>query len=55
VDKTLPYRSSDHDPIIIDIALNDSDSEEEPEAGSFGWPMLLLGGLSLLGLRRRKH
>ena len=53
-----PFRSSDHDPVIVDFSFDavvtPADPAEEDEGGSFGFPMLALGLLSLLGLRRRK-
>ncbi|WP_252179869.1 ExeM/NucH family extracellular endonuclease [Endozoicomonas sp. 4G] len=63
VNPDSPFRSSDHDPVIIDIRLDSGVSagddagiteEEEIEGGSFGFPMLGLGILSLFILRRRK-
>ena len=46
VDSSSPFRSSDHDPVIVDIDMG---------AGSFGLPMVAIGLLSLLQLRRRQQ
>ena len=76
VRENSPFRSSDHDPVIVDLALaedpsipmiplepstpvDDSGSgvnagDDDDDGGSFGMPMLMLGILSVLGLRRRK-
>ena len=56
VNPDSPFRSSDHDPVIIDLALADTEEEEEEEeeeSGSMGIPMLLFGALALLGRRRK--
>nr|WP_283777725.1 ExeM/NucH family extracellular endonuclease [Sansalvadorimonas sp. 2012CJ34-2] len=57
--ESSPFRSSDHDPVLIDLDLTKTEPGEEgvnsgDGGGSFGFPMLSLGLLSLLGLRRRK-
>lgn len=53
-----PYRSSDHDPVIVDIDLQDPEnkpSTQNSSSGSFGW-LSILGLLGLTGysLRSRK-
>ncbi|MGB1272594.1 MAG: hypothetical protein ACPG5T_11025 [Endozoicomonas sp.] len=51
-----PFRSSDHDPVMIDVNYNkDSgiNTGDDAEGGSFGFPMPGLGMLLLLILRRR--
>lgn len=53
-----PYRSSDHDPVIVDIDLQDPEnkpSTQKSSSGSFGW-LSILGLLGLTGysLRSRK-
>ncbi|KAK0333302.1 hypothetical protein LTR94_021363 [Friedmanniomyces endolithicus] len=53
------YRSSDHDPVIVDLDLNDAvvNDDDKTSAGSTGmWSALGLIGLALYGsLRRRKN
>mgnify|MGYP006198187073 CR=1 FL=1 len=53
------YRSSDHDPVIVDLDLNDAvvNDDDKTHAGSTGlWSALGLIGLALYGsLRRRKN
>jgi len=53
------YRSSDHDPVIVDLDLNDAvvNDDDKTSAGSTGlWSALGLISLALYGsLRRRKH
>lgn len=55
------YRSSDHDPIIVDLDLNertDEASDNDTDAGSFGiWSILLLMALStyMYTVRRPQH
>ncbi|MGI9277699.1 MAG: ExeM/NucH family extracellular endonuclease [Endozoicomonas sp.] len=46
VDASSPFRSSDHDPVIVDIDMG---------AGSLGLPMAAIGLLALLQLRRRQR
>lgn len=57
VNPDSPFRSSDHDPVMIDVNF-DKDSGintgDDTEGGSFGFPMLGLGMLSLFILRRRR-
>ncbi|MRI32220.1 endonuclease [Endozoicomonas sp. OPT23] len=59
------YSSSDHDPVLIDLNLGGEVVRPEPAepssgsanssgGGSFGFPMLGLGLLSLFGLRRKR-
>ena len=60
------FSSSDHDPVLIDMDLGGeivappaavegvNTGDDNDDGGSFGFPMLGLGLLSLLGLRRRK-
>ncbi|AYA04443.1 ExeM/NucH family extracellular endonuclease [Acinetobacter sp. WCHAc010034] len=59
--KDDPYRSSDHDPVIVDLALNDAAVQPPQDSEkSVGGSMGLFGMLSMLGLavfaqvRRRK-
>jgi len=56
-----PYRSSDHDPIIVDLDLNDAAVQPPQDSAKIGGgSMGLFGMLSMLGLavfaqlRRRK-
>ena len=53
------YRSSDHDPVIVDLDLNDAvvNDDDKTSAGSTGlWSALGLISLALYGsLRRRKN
>ena len=53
------YRSSDHDPVIVDLDLNDAvvNDDDKTSAGSTGlWSALGLIGLALYSsLRRRKN
>ncbi|WP_461537641.1 ExeM/NucH family extracellular endonuclease [Spongorhabdus nitratireducens] len=63
VDANSPFRSSDHDPVLIDVDLSSEPTPPTPtppssggsDGGSFGFPMLALGLMSLLGLRRKKR
>ena len=52
------YRSSDHDPVIVDLDLNDAEngpSISNASAGSFGWLSILgLFGLASYSLYSRK-
>ena len=56
------FRSSDHDPVIVDLELNSSTISEQPQrdtksgGGSLNWLSILgLSLLALVGWRRRNH
>ncbi len=53
------FRSSDHDPVVIDMAFKPKDSSgtntgDDDDSGSMGWFTLGLGLLGLAGRRRKK-
>ena len=51
-----PFRSSDHDPVLVDIALAPkAQPVVQDDAGSFGLPMFGLGLLAVFGRLRRKR
>lgn len=52
-----PYRSSDHDPVIVDLDLRDDEvkaSTDKSSSGSFGW-LSILGLLGLAGYSTRSR
>ncbi|MCH7337245.1 ExeM/NucH family extracellular endonuclease [Acinetobacter sp. NIPH 2699] len=52
-----PYRSSDHDPVIVDLDLQDEApkaSHRKSSSGSFGW-LSIFGLLSLVGYSMRSR
>ena len=52
------YRSSDHDPVIVDLDMSDAENKPSPSntsSGSFGWLSILgLLGLASFSKRSRK-